>query len=52
MSEDKLAKIDVKESTRNRLQLYKQKHREDFRNVNQIIDKWLTEAEKKDNNKK
>lgn len=45
--EDKSVKIDVKESTRDRLQLYKQQHRKEFRSVDQIINKWLTEAEKK-----
>jgi len=51
IKEDKPTKIDVKESTRDKLQLYKQKHRKEFRNVDQIINKWLTESEKKDNKK-
>ena len=43
---EKLVKIDVMESTRNRLQLHKQKNRKKYRNVDQIISEWLNKAEK------
>lgn len=44
--EEKLVKIDVKESTRDRLQLYKQKNRKKYRNVDQIIKEWLDKVDK------
>jgi len=44
---EKLVKIDVKESTRDRLQLHKHKNRKKYRNVDQIISEWLNKAEKK-----
>ena len=45
--EEKLVKIDVKESTRDRLQLYKQKNRKKYRNVDQIIKEWLNKVDRK-----